>query len=39
MWCDPVGCSLGPRDVIGAWLVCFAVVAVCFLLPSLAVLP
>jgi hypothetical protein len=37
MWHD--GPTLGPRDVIGAWLVCFAVAAVCFVLPTLIPLP
>jgi hypothetical protein len=37
MWYDHP--ALGPRDVIGAWLVCVAVAAVCFVPPALAVLP
>jgi hypothetical protein len=30
MWYDSAAFGLGIRDVIGAWLVCLAVAAVCF---------
>jgi hypothetical protein len=30
MWYHPVAFALGSRDVIGAWLVCFIIAAVCF---------
>jgi hypothetical protein len=32
MWDNPVGFALGTRDVIGAWLVCLGLAAVCFAL-------
>jgi len=35
MWYHPPDFCLGPRDAIGAWLVCFAVAAACFGLPAL----
>jgi hypothetical protein len=38
MWYDPPTLVLGKRDVVGAWLVCFALAAVCFVLPTLTVL-
>jgi hypothetical protein len=30
MWYHPADFFLGKRDVIGAWLVCLVVAAVCF---------
>jgi hypothetical protein len=32
MWDHPAAFALGTRDVIGAWLVCLGLAAVCFAL-------
>ena len=35
MWYHPAAFTLGKRDVIGAWIICLAVVAVFFGWPML----
>jgi hypothetical protein len=37
MWYYPAAFLVEKRDVIGAWLVCYAVAAACFGLPALTV--